>query len=140
IGAAGEVDSFVLNLDAGQTLSFWADSVSALAPSIAVLEPGGGTIATIAAAAGQTALLNTVTVAAAGNYTLTVTGASGTTGAYTLDGFLNAFAEPESLVGGNNNTTAASNSMVAESFAWGVPETNRLALVGWLDVATSDYF
>ncbi len=64
-----------------------------------------------ASAAGETAILQTVPVAAAGAYMVTVSGAAGTAGQYTLEITLNAAQELETGGGPANDTMAAAQDI-----------------------------
>src|SRR5262249_54959194 len=60
-----------------------------------------------AAAAGQPVFLNPAGTTASGTYTITIGGASGTTGLYTAQVYLNAVLEAENNGGPSNDSRAA---------------------------------
>lgn len=93
-------------------------------PSVAWLRPrlevynaanaliGAGTAAT----AGQRVLLQSLPVAAAGVYTVRVSGADGTTGQYSLFAALNASLEEEDRLPGATNNSPAAAQPIGTSF------------------------
>jgi hypothetical protein len=113
IGFAGDIDSFTLNVDPGQTLTAVVTGSGGLQPSVSLSDPSNNIIGSAtAAAANQNALLQTVPATAAGTYTFALSGASGTTGNYTLQVILNAAKEAEgTLAGGDNNTIATAENI-----------------------------
>lgn len=141
IGVSGEIDSFTVALDAGQTVTVIATSSGGLAPSVTLRSPANIPLGTASAAANATALLQTVAAADAGAYKIEVTGSGGATGSYDLTYILNAAAEAEQYGGGSNNSAATAQDL-ASSFidvATG-PTVTRGAVVGRLDNATADFF
>src|SRR5207248_2752184 len=97
IGAAGDTDSFTINLDAGQTLTVVAHPTTAtLRPAISVLGPGAVSLGSASAAApNQDAVLQTMAVTTAGTYTITAASAASSVGQYSLQVVLNAAVETE---------------------------------------------
>ena len=81
-----DADSFLLNADAGQTLSVFVDTTTAgLQSRVEVLNPSGVVIASATAtAAGADVTLQTVALTVGGAYTVRVSGVGGTLGTYTL--------------------------------------------------------
>jgi len=91
IDYAADTDSYTLALDAGQTLSVRAEAAGGLQAALSVFAPGGTLLGSaVAPATGQPVVLQTLPVATAGTYTVTVGSAGGTTGGYTLQADLNA--------------------------------------------------
>src|SRR5688500_7395122 len=85
ISSPGETDVISLTLDAGQSLTVVANASAGLTPSLELADPTAAAIGmSTASAPGQAALLQTVTIASAGTYTLRVTGGGSTTGRYDL--------------------------------------------------------
>jgi hypothetical protein len=115
INVSGDTDSFTLALDAGQTITVRVDPTipgpATLAPTVTVLNPSIVSIGSASAAAGNRAVLQTAPVTAAGTYTITVGGAGGTIGNYTVQAFLNAALESESNSGPSNNTPATAQDL-----------------------------
>jgi hypothetical protein len=97
IGFAGDTDSYTLSIDSGQTASVVVTGDAGLQPGVAVIAPDGTTIlgSATAGAAGAAAVLQTVPVATAGMYTVKVSGANSTTGAFTVRLMLNAALQNE---------------------------------------------
>ena len=111
IGLAGDTDSFTINLDAGQSLTVIADPSGSLQPTISVTGPGGAVGSTSAPAAGQTAVLQTAPINAAGLYTITIGGAGSSTGATSVEVNLNAAAESEAEGGPSNDALAGAQDL-----------------------------
>ncbi|HXJ75808.1 MAG TPA: choice-of-anchor J domain-containing protein, partial [Candidatus Dormibacteraeota bacterium] len=107
IGTAGQVDTYSLAIDPGQTVTVVIVPLSAgLQPSVQLFDPSNASLGTAtAAAAGQNALLQTIaaTSAAAGSYRVVVNGANSTTGGYSVQVILNAAAEREGTLAGVTN-------------------------------------
>ena len=86
IASSGDTDSFTIELDAGQTLTALAEPAAGLRPTVVDhwarrRERRAGRRRRRPA---RTLVLQTVAVAAAGTYTVSVGSAGGTTGAFTL--------------------------------------------------------
>lgn len=141
ISTSGEVDTFVIDLDAGQTLSVVADPAAGLTPTIELFDPVNGSLGSVTASgASRDAFLQTLTVATAGTYSVTVTGDSGTTGDYSLDLLLNAAVESESHDGSDNNELATAQDLDSSFVSLGVGLAERGAVVAGSDddTATND--
>ena len=112
IDFVGDTDRFTLQLEAGQRLSALLQSSGGLIGSVSVIAPGGASLgaATAAAANGQVQLAS-VPVATAGVYTIVVSGASSTTGSYTLTPLLNTAFEAETITGLANDDLAAAQDL-----------------------------
>ena len=114
IAPAGDTDSFTISVDPGQTITVLAQADATLRPTIQLSVSGSVVATATAPAPGVDAVIQTYKVpgqiAANGpapkTYTVTVGGAAGTTGSYTLKIILNAALETESH-GGSSNDTAA---------------------------------
>ena len=141
IGAAGDTDSFTLNLDAGQTLTLVASGSGALRPTIELLNPSNVMIASAtAAAAGQDAVVQTVSVAVSGTYTMRVSGAASSIGGYTLTAILNAAVENEDHFGPTNDTIATAQNIDPSFISLGTATSSRGAVTGRLPSATGTDF
>ena len=114
----GDTDDFTLGVDAGQTISILVSPGGAgLQPTVQLLDPSNGIIATAtAAAAGQKALLQTAPATLAGTYTIRVGGAASTTGGYTVQATLNAALEEEGNLDGISNDTRGTAQNLNGSF------------------------
>ncbi len=141
IGVSGEIDSFTVALDAGQTVTVLAASSAGLAPAVTLRSPSNTPLGTASAPGNGTAVLQTVSAATAGTYTIDVTGMGGATGSYDLTLILNALAESEQF-GGSSNDSPASAEDLSSAFitvATG-PDMTRAAAIGRVDTATADFF
>ncbi len=133
--AAGNVDSYTLNLDPGQALTIrLAGSDPSLSGQIEVLAPDGSIVGTASAAAGQTVFLQSAQVATAGTYTIQVSSLAGS-GGYTVAATLNASVEAESF-GGPSDDTPATAQLIDGSAISLQGGADRLAVVGSLASAT----
>ncbi|MDB5357482.1 MAG: hypothetical protein JWN24_3935, partial [Phycisphaerales bacterium] len=111
LSPAGDVDSFTIAVDAGQTIAALIHPTSGtLAPTITLLDSGNQVVGTATGGAGQDAFVQCVAVAA-GTYTITVTGAGGSTGPYSITATLNAALEAEYHGGPSNNTLATAQNI-----------------------------
>jgi hypothetical protein len=131
IGPAGDSDSFTLAVDAGQTLSVLVTpTTSGLTPVVELRDPANALLGSAtAAAAGNKVVLQTLPVASSGTYTLTISGASGTIGGYTVGLTLNAALESETLGGPTNDTLATAQNLDSSAVSLGGSAT-RLAVLG----------
>jgi streptogramin lyase len=118
VGFVGDTDSFTIALNNGQTASVSVTPGAGLQAIISLYNPTNQLVATAtASAAGQEVFLQTVPIAQAGTYTLTVSAANGTTGTYTTQLVLNAALETESNGGpAHSNDTIATAQSLASSF------------------------
>src|SRR5262245_3727575 len=117
IGPAGDTDSFTLSIDPAQTVTAIVAGSGGLQPSVELRDPASTVIGSAtAAAANQPALLQTAPAATGGTYTFTVSGASGTTGNYSLQVILNAARELEGTIPGATNNTPATAQDINASF------------------------
>jgi subtilisin family serine protease/methionine-rich copper-binding protein CopC len=139
IGAAGDADTFTISLDAGQSLSVFADPSAGLQPTITVRDPSGAIIGTASAtAANLDALLQTVAINTAGTYQITVAGVGSSTGMYTLQAVLNAAVEAESHNGATNNTLPTAQN-IDSSFIDLLAGAQRGAVIGTA-ISEDDYY
>lgn len=111
---SGSSDTYTLAIAAGQTLSLVITPASGLRPQVALSGPGVS-VSNSSAAAGAPAVLQTVAIGSAGTYTFVVSGVSGTTGAYTIQAYLNA-ALSTATVGGASNHSIATAQNIDGSF------------------------
>jgi subtilase family serine protease/methionine-rich copper-binding protein CopC len=132
IGEASDVDTFVLDADAGQKLSF---RLKALAPElqmhVRVLDPGGAVLLdTVASAAGDSLLIQPTALPVSGQYVIEITSAAGV-GGYELQATLNAALQ----VAGNDSIGNA-QSLDGSAIALG-NGAEHLAVTG--NVTGTDY-
>ncbi|MCA9236858.1 MAG: pre-peptidase C-terminal domain-containing protein, partial [Planctomycetales bacterium] len=132
ISVAGEVDVLTIDLDAGQTLSLAVDPDAALTADVQIVDTSATLLASgLSSAPGEGVLLQTVPVAAAGTYTISVRGATSSTGSYDLNLVLNAAVEMESVDGlANNDDVAAAQDIDGSFLAIGSGVTERGAVTG----------
>ena len=110
IGPASDTDSFTINLNAGQKLTALVVPALSLQSVLTITGPSGAGPIT-ATAPGRQVFLQTLAVATAGTYTVTVGSANGTTGNYSLQLTLNAAVEGESHDGTANDTPLTAQSI-----------------------------
>ncbi len=136
VHAAGDVDAFTVNLDAGQTLTLWAAQTAGstrLAIELFDAETGGVSLGlTEATASGQTVLLQTIAISG-GTYRIEVRSLEGA-GLYTLKAMLNAALEAETVSGATNDTQANAQNLSASFIATG---SDRAAVSGQLYAPTA---
>jgi hypothetical protein len=126
----GDTDSFTINLDAGQTLTVAAGPATSLFGSVSVTNPSGVVSGPVSApAAGKDAVLQTVTIAAAGVYTISIASLAGTSGTYSLQLLLNAATEAE-LHDGVANDSRATAQDISSAVNQVAPGVWRGAVVG----------
>lgn len=114
LAAAADLDTYTIQLNAGQTLSVSAIPDADLKPRVRLTGPGGVDVTVGATRAGQPAVISAAKIATAGLYSVAVSGQSMTLGAYSLRLDLNAAAEVEP-----NDTTAHPQPIVASAFDLG---------------------
>ncbi len=129
INPVGDTDSYTINLDAGQTLGAYATAGGGLISGLQITNPTGVTVGlATAAAANAAAVVPSFALTVSGTYTLTLSGASNSSGSYTLGIDLNAAIEPESF-GGTTNDTLATAQNINGSFI-PVGNASRGAVLG----------
>ena len=138
IGFAGDEDAFFLDIDPNQTVGVQITSSAGLTSTVELRDPTNALIASgTAGGAGQTNLLQTVPASIGGTYLVRVSGASGSTGSYTVQVVLNAALETEGTVGGDNNSLGSAQN-IAPSFLGlntGLNSFSRGAVLGTTDIA-----
>jgi hypothetical protein len=119
VGTATDSDSFSILVDPGQKITLTVDPASTLQPIVELYRGNKLLGSATAGAAGLEAVLQSVVTQGQLNamgpvpttYIVTVRGAGGTTGGYTVQMFLNAAVESESHDGAPNNTRATAQSL-----------------------------
>ena len=132
------IDTHQIDLEAGQRLTVIATGDAPLIPSVNVIGPSGSIGSATAAGAGQDLVLNSLEIATAGSYTIEISGASGTSGDYTLELVTNAAAELESYGGPGNDTLATAQNIDASNIVLDVGAADRMAVIGELPTAGGD--
>lgn len=141
IATPGEVDTYTLDLDAGQTITVVVEADVPLRASVEVLDPASAQLAAAtAASAGDDVLFQTLPAATAGTYTVSLAGASSTTGDYTLDVILNAAVEEEDLVGTPNDTLATAQDLGGSFVSLAGGAADRGAVIGGLAALDTEDF
>ncbi len=145
IQSAVDTDYFTITLDAGQTLSAFADPDALLRPRIEIIDPNGTSLGVnTALVAGADALLQNLPATVAGTYTLAVSGANSTIGTAKIQVLLNSQLEAEAHDGAFNDTPATAEQLVPSV----LPLDSMGALAGatWASVygvtenSASDYY
>jgi hypothetical protein len=116
ISSAGDSNSYTIAFDAGQTASVAVKPAAGLQPTVSLYDSKGDLLGSAqASAAGQEAVLQTVAISTAGTYTITVQGASSTTGQFTVQLVLNAALQLESNGGapGSDDTIAGAQNLTS---------------------------
>ncbi len=121
ISPAGDTDSFSILVDPGQKITVTVDPAATLRPVVELYRGSALLGSATAGSAGLEALLQSVAtqgqigVMGPGptTYTVTVRGAGGTTGGYTVRMLLNAAVENESHDGAANNTRGTAQNLDA---------------------------
>src|SRR5262249_32036151 len=130
--SAGETDRFTLPVNAGQTLTVLVHPRDpGLQPTIVVSTGHGHSrdVSATAAAAGVDAVLQTVPIGEDGTFPITVGGANGTTGDYTIQVFLNTAPQGAVHGGPPDGTTATAQDIEPSSV--GLPKgAGRGAVLG----------
>ncbi len=132
-----DIDQFAISVDPGQTITVVVDPASTLQPTVELYrrDVGGDVLLASAtgAAAGEDAVLQTIPTDASltKTYIANVVGASGTTGAYTVQITLNAAVEDESHDGPGNDSLVEAQDLNA-SFVPLLPSVERGAVLGSL--------
>jgi hypothetical protein len=131
----GDSDRFLLSADPGQTIAVVVTPApaSGLTPTVQISDPSGAVLGSTAASGqGLNALLQAVPTTTSGTYTVTVGGAAGTMGNYTLLVYLNAAVESASQgFGSDTNPSTAQN--LNPSFATlqtSLTSASRAAVIG----------
>lgn len=141
ITVAAEVDTFVIDVDPGQTITVAMTTDAGLQGSLELLDPTATLVASqTASAAGGDVFIQTIGTSAGGTFTLNVSGAAATTGNYTFEVILNAAVEEENLSGPTNDTTATAQDLDPAFITLPGGIAERTAVVGTAQSATSDVF
>src|SRR5205823_10837903 len=113
INFSGDTDTFTIAVDPAQTITVLVAPLSplTLAPSVQLLDPSSSQVGSATAATGQSAVIYTVGPTASGTYSIVVSGASNTTGSYSLQVILNAALEKENFGGPTDNTVATAQDL-----------------------------
>ena len=135
ITSAGDTDSFTLVVDPNETIAVVVTPTSGatLQPTVSLFSPTSVQLGStaVASAAGQNALLQAITAATGGTYTITVSDVGGTTGFYSVAVTLNAALDPATYLSGVSNSTLAMAQALDGSFITLAPSSaTRGAVLG----------
>ncbi|HVT88475.1 MAG TPA: M36 family metallopeptidase [Tepidisphaeraceae bacterium] len=113
IGTSADSDAFTINLLAGQVITAFVHPAGAnLRSVLSITDPNGSLLGvSTAAAANKDAVVQTVPIQISGIYTITVSSADLTSGAYAVQIELNAAVESEEHGGSTNNTPATAQNL-----------------------------
>jgi len=141
IGTPGDTDNFTISIDPNQKITVFLDPAATLQGTIRLFDGSNVLLATTTSgAAGLDAVIQTVaTGAGTQTYRIEVSGASGTTGTYTLGVVLNAREEDERRNGPANDTFATAED-INGSFVTLGPTQSRGAVLGTGTVGNNDYY
>ncbi|MBN2294566.1 MAG: pre-peptidase C-terminal domain-containing protein [Pirellulales bacterium] len=103
VGQSGDIDTFTIELQAGQTLATVLHSSETLVSMLIVTDPGGGISTSVAQTPGQN-IFHQATATMDGTYEVLVTGTPDTLGDYDLQVIVNACVELETYTEISNNT------------------------------------
>lgn len=131
ISFAADVDSYTLDLDAGQQINLYVDPAATLRPTIELRNPAGALMTSVLGSTGADALLQNVAISASGTYTISVSGGT-TVGAFTLGVSLNAAREAESHGVGSNDLRPSAQPMNPGFVSLG-GNASRAAVTGFAD-------
>ncbi len=96
VGSDGDVDQFTIDVDGNQTISVVVRPQDTLIGQVELLAGGSILEQATSSSSGAAAIIQTVAVPAEGqSYTISVSGAAGTTGKYSLEVILNAAVDDE---------------------------------------------
>lgn len=114
VGPIGDVDTYALNLESGQTLSVLIEAGQGLHPLIELYDPNNVLIGSyIPDQVSENAYLLSQPLDATGTYRLLVYGADSTTGPYNLSLYINGELEAESVNGTRNDTIGEAQNLTA---------------------------
>jgi Bacterial pre-peptidase C-terminal domain len=144
IGPVADEDRYTITLDPQQTITVDVlPTDGTLQPVVTLFDPLGATVATASAgAAGQGAIIQTAatTVATSGLYTISVTGAGGTTGRYAVRLTLNTAREEEGIRAGASDDGFATAQNIDGSFVSLGGSASRGAVLGRTESGQSDCY
>ncbi len=132
--AADETASFLVPLDAGQTIALLLVPTPGLIQHAELFSPGGESVAEAAATtAGEQLVLGPVTATTSGNYRFAINGVAGTEGDSAIRLLLNAAFETETYSDTANDSFASAQDITDSFISVGTLGTQRGAAVGLAD-------
>lgn len=140
IDFAGDTDTYLIDLDAGQTISLSMFG-STVRSAITLSDPNDVVIGSATSSVpGAYALVSHVTVATSGTYTIVATSPTSTSGNYTVDLLLNGDFELEERGGGSNNSAISAQNVNSSFDQIGTTSAERAAIFGNLGTSAVDRF
>ena len=135
IATVGDTDNFTIDLEEDQTIAIVVDPDTTLIPTIELFGPSSSSIGAAnltppIGVPGEDAVLQTIETTAAGTYTITVGGASSTTGTYAARVILNAAVEEEEHGGASNDDSGSAQDLDASFITLGQGLAQRGAVIG----------
>ncbi len=138
---AGLDNLYGMLLDGGQKVSIVVEGqAGGLLPQIEIMVNGGAPFMTATPSFGNTTVIQSLGPIGAGDYTVRVSGASGSAGTYDVRFVLNANIEEELYGGAANDTFATSAAIDPSEFSLGTatsPTTGRVSVVGQLGASST---
>jgi methionine-rich copper-binding protein CopC len=136
IDDSAEVESFTIDLDAGQSISLLVTPNESLEAELVLHTPGGFSTGIFGPGApGEPVLLNDFQITQAGTYTFDVSGEPGLNGAFDLRLVVGAALEAETVTGDSNDTVVAAQPIAIGEVMSG---SGRGAVLGQLASGTTD--
>jgi hypothetical protein len=126
ISFADDTDTFILNVDPGQTISVKvAPTSTTLQPKVQIVDPTNAVIGSgTAGFANQNALIQPVAATMGGTYQIVVGSAAGSLGGYTVQVTLNAALENEGNIVGATNDSLNSSARIINAADSGWLQSN----------------
>ncbi len=132
--------AYTINLDASQHVTVVAHPTSGLQPTVSLSGPGLNNVSVTATATGQDAVLQSITAAQSGTYTITISAGDSGGGTASVDLWLNAAVESESHNGSDNGTRATAQDLNGAFNALG-GNVSHAAVAGEIaNTFTHDYY
>ncbi len=134
IESVGDADSFTVDLNSGQTVTLTVVGDAGLQPSVELFDPAMTSIGTaVTSGHGQSTVLQTIPTSTAGNYTIEIEGANGSTGVCAVQLILNAAVEGETWNGLRNDDPDSAQDLVPGFTALAGGSATRAAVLGTVD-------
>jgi Zn-dependent metalloprotease len=133
-------DSVKISVDQHQNLTLIARGLDGLIPTLELTDPNDNVVGT-STTSGNITMIENLGLVDGGEYTITIGGASDTTGEYQLDVMLNAGMEAENLQLGTNNTLGTSEDIDATAWVAGANQAGleRLGVYGFAGTFVGEY-
>jgi hypothetical protein len=135
ISAPGSTNTYLIDLDGGQSLTVVTRPAGASLQPVAALASTAGTLGVATAdVAGADAVLQTIAIQRPGTMAIDISASGGSTGAYSLAVLLNCASEQE-LHGVDNGSAATAQDLTGSRYV-AAPGADRLAVRGALGSPT----